>query len=112
MCELLALLLCVSGSLLLLRDVDRDAEYSRRLAIDDGRWTAAARRNPAHRAVAQDHAKLGLVMAAVRQHALDCGVAHGKIVGMHAAGERGVIDGRVRRTPEDPLVLNPDLVVR
>src|SRR5690349_4070826 len=99
--ELFTLQLCVRGSLLLIRDVDRDAEYPRRFAVDDERWTAAARRNPPYRAVAQDHAKLGLVVAAVRQHALDRGIAEGKIVGMHASAQRGVIDGRVRRETEE-----------
>src|SRR4026209_1169497 len=109
--ELLALQLRFRGTLLLARDVDCYSEYSCRFVVDDGGWTAAARRDPSHGAVAQDHAKLGLVMAAVFECTLDRGIAHGTIVGMDASTQRGVIDGGVRREAEDSLVLDPDSVL-
>src|SRR5262245_27244649 len=78
--QLLALQLRVRGHLLLARDVDCDAEYSRRFIVAADGWTAAACGDPPHRTITEDHSKLGLIMAAVRQCALDRGVAYGEVV--------------------------------
>ena len=100
--QLLPLQLRLRTSLLLPRDVHRDAEYSRRCVIYGGARAAAARGDPSHRAIGQDDAILRLIRTASLQRVLDRRRTHGAIVGMDASGQGGVIEwvrpARSRRT--------------
>src|SRR4030095_6229494 len=100
--------------LLLPCDVHRDTENSRRRATNGAPVTAAARGDPADSSIRQDEAKLDLIGTAGRQRALNCGRAHGAIVGMNVSGQRGVIDGFARLEAKElpSFIRSPDAVVR
>ena len=71
---------------------------------------AAASGDPAHRAIGKNDAEFGLIIAAIRDRALDGDLAQCAVVRMDASSQRGVIDGGVRLETEESFVLDPDLV--
>jgi hypothetical protein len=108
--QLLPLKLRHRAGFLLLRNVDRDAEYSRKRGAFGGVRGAAASGDPAHRAIGKNDAEFGLIIAAIRDRALDGVLAQCAVVRMDASTQRGVIDGRVRLETEESFVLYPDRV--
>src|SRR6188768_1447726 len=112
--QLLPLQLRLRGSLLLARDVYRDAEYSWRLVASGEAGAAAARGDPSLRAIGQDDAILRLIGAAGLQRVPDRRCPHGAIGGMHAFGQALVPKRFVRREAEElpSFIRHPDRVVR